>query len=49
MTVDTVNATEAEFLNEVVYAGTSIDNGVLIGLTVGDLNSAVEELKSKNV
>ena len=28
---------------------TSIDNGVLIGLTVGDLNSAIEELKSKNV
>ena len=31
------------------HTGTSIDNGVLIGLTVGDLNSAIEELKSKNV
>ena len=31
------------------HTGTSVDNGVLIGLTVGDLNSAVDELKSKNV
>ena len=31
------------------HTGTSIDNGVLNGLTVGDLNSALEELKSKNV
>ena len=31
------------------HTGTSIDNRVLIGLTVGDLNSAIEELKSKNV
>ena len=29
------------------HTGTSIDNGVLVGLTVGDLNSAVDELKSK--
>ena len=28
---------------------TSVDNGVLIGLLVGDVASAVEELKSKNV
>ena len=31
------------------HTGTSVDNGVLIGLTVGDLSSAVDELKSKNV
>ena len=31
------------------HTGTSIDNGVLIGLTVGDLNSAIDELRSKNV
>ena len=31
------------------HAGTSVDNGVLIGLTVGDLVSAIDELKSKGV
>ena len=31
------------------HAGTSIDNGILIGLTVGDLASAVDELRAKGV
>ena len=31
------------------HLGTSVDNGVLIGLLVGDVASAVDELKSKNV
>ena len=31
------------------HLGTSMDNGVLIGLLVGDVSSAVDELKSKNV
>ena len=31
------------------HLGTSVDNGVLIGLLVGDVAPAVEELKSKNV
>nr|AIF13808.1 glyoxalase/bleomycin resistance protein/dioxygenase (GLO1, gloA) [uncultured marine thaumarchaeote KM3_64_C01] len=31
------------------HLGTSVDNGVLIGLLVGDVASAVAELKSKNV
>ena len=31
------------------HSGTSIDIGVLIGLTVGDLNSAIEELREKGV
>ena len=31
------------------HVGTSVDNGVLIGLLVGDVASAVEELKSKIV
>jgi len=31
------------------HLGTSVDNGVLIGLLVGDVASAVEELKSTNV
>jgi len=31
------------------HVGTSVDNGVLIGLLVGDVATAVEELKSKNV
>ena len=31
------------------HLGASVDNGVLIGLLVGDVASAVEELKSKNV
>ena len=31
------------------HLGTSMDNGILIGLLVGDIASAVNELKSKNV
>ena len=31
------------------HSGTSIDNGVLLGLTVGDLVSAVTELREKGV
>ena len=31
------------------HSGTSIDNGILIGLVVGDVSSAIDELKSKNV
>ena len=31
------------------HSGTSIDNGILIGLVIGDVASAVNELKSKNV
>jgi len=31
------------------HTGTSVDNGVLIGLLIGDVASAVDELKSKNV
>jgi lactoylglutathione lyase len=31
------------------HSGTSIDNGILIGLVIGDVTSAVNELKSKNV
>ena len=31
------------------HSGTSVDNGILIGLLVGDVDSAVDELKSKNV
>ena len=31
------------------HIGTSIDNGILIGLVVGDVTSALNELKSKNV
>ena len=31
------------------HSGTSIHNGVLVGLIVGDIESAVQELKSKNV
>jgi len=31
------------------HVGTSIDNGVAIGFLVGDLKSALEELKSKGV
>jgi len=32
-----------------INTGTSIDNGIVIGLVVGDVESAVQELKSKNV
>ena len=31
------------------HSGTSIHNGVLVGLLVGDIKSAVEELKTKDV
>ena len=31
------------------HSGSSIDNGILIGLVVGDVSSAINELKSKNV
>ncbi len=31
------------------HTGTSIDNGVLLGLTVGDLASAVDELRAKGI
>ena len=31
------------------HSGTSLDNGILIGLVIGDVASAVNELKSKNV
>jgi lactoylglutathione lyase len=31
------------------HTGTSVDNGILIGLLVGDVASAVDELKLKNV
>jgi len=31
------------------HTGTSVDNGILIGHVVGDVESAVNELKSKNV
>ncbi len=32
-----------------INTGTSIENGIVIGLVVGDVESAVRELKSKNV
>ena len=31
------------------HTGTSIENGIMLGFLVGDLNSAIEELKSKGV
>ena len=31
------------------HSGTSIDNGIVIGFVVGDLSSALEELKEKQV
>ena len=31
------------------HLGTSVDNGILIGLVIGDVTSAINELKSKNV
>ena len=31
------------------HLGTSVDNGILIGIVIGDVASAVNELKSKNV
>ena len=31
------------------HSGSSIDNGILIGIVVGDVSSAINELKSKNV
>jgi len=32
-----------------INTGTSLENGIVIGLVVGDIQSAVQELKSKNV
>ncbi|MGI0047837.1 MAG: VOC family protein [Nitrosotalea sp.] len=32
-----------------INTGTSIENGIVIGLVVGDIESAVQELKSRNV
>ena len=32
-----------------INTGTSIENGIVIGLVVGDIESAIEELKSQNV
>ncbi|MEO9278117.1 MAG: VOC family protein [Nitrososphaera sp.] len=32
-----------------INTGTSIDNGIVVGLVVGDIESAVKELKSKGV
>jgi len=31
------------------HVGTSMDNGIMIGLLVGDVASAIDELKSKNI
>ena len=31
------------------HSGTSLDNGILIGIVIGDVAPAVNELKSKNV
>ena len=31
------------------HVGTSMDNGIMIGLLIGDVASAVDELKSKNI
>ena len=31
------------------HQGTSVDNGIMLGFLVGDLNSAIDELKSKGV
>ena len=32
-----------------INTGTSIENGIVIGLVVGDIKSAIEELKAQNV
>jgi lactoylglutathione lyase len=32
-----------------INTGTSVENGIVIGLVVGDIQSAVQELKSQNV
>ncbi|MGI0082176.1 MAG: VOC family protein [Nitrosopumilaceae archaeon] len=32
-----------------INTGTSIENGIVIGLVVGDIDTAVQELKSQNV
>ena len=32
-----------------INTGTSIENGIVIGLVVGDIESAIQELKSQNV
>lgn len=31
------------------HQGTSVENGIMLGFLVGDLNSSIEELKSKGV
>ena len=31
------------------HSGTSVHNGILVGLVVGDVQSAIDELKQKNV
>lgn len=35
--------------SKAINTGTSLDNGIVVGLVVGDIESAVEELKSKKV
>lgn len=35
--------------NRPINTGTSIENGIVVGLVVGDIDSAVKELRSKNV
>jgi len=32
-----------------INTGTSIENGIVIGLVVGDIQSAIQELKSQNI
>ena len=32
-----------------INTGTSIENGIVVGLVVGDIKSAIEELKAQNV
>jgi lactoylglutathione lyase len=32
-----------------INTGTSVENGIVIGLVVGDIQSAVQELKSQNI
>jgi lactoylglutathione lyase len=32
-----------------INTGTSVENGIVIGLVVGDIQSAIQELKSQNV
>src|SRR3989441_4811291 len=35
--------------SKAINTGTSIENGIVIGLVVGDIESAVQGLKSKNI